>query len=403
MVLRRLQYQIDAEDNTGPTIQGFSAAMGRAFSGAAQDAEAVGDALEEGIEDAVDEVERGPLERLRDSAAATGLAIATAIGTALTAVLEGVNTALDFAEERRNALELAVFTPTPEEEALQQAITAGGFSPEEAAAGILATRAFDLDPAGQQATNLGLTTAALQRVGINTRFLPQVAQRFGVGDDPNQLVAQLGIGADVVSQAGVDFEEVFSEIADNPQVYGAFPTFAHAAQFIVSQGLAPPEVTIQLEQGFLAPVGGAVTGDPYTLTGVTPTAAERFEQRQGGLFRGITGAIGAIPLVGGELSGLATSAAQTAERLFGPDLDRTGQGDITLRGEAGDVLVDGMAVVAQELRDNTDALRESTLRVSTGSGAGVGVSPFSAGALDAYRQTEQVIEGRFHPLGGGRG
>lgn len=392
MVLGRLRYEIEAEDNTGPAIDRFSSAMSGAFDEVADAAAEVGPALEESLDDAADDAEGGPLGKLREGlermAERGGLALTAALGAAVSAALQGLNEAFEFLEERRNALEVALFTPTAAEEGLHTRVTAAGFDPQEAAAGILATRAFDVDPAGQQASNLALTTAALSRAGVNTRFLPQVASRFGVLDDPSHLVAQLGVGADVVSQTGVDFEEVFSEIADNPQVYGAFPTFAHAAQFIVSQGLAPPEVTIQLEQGRLAPTGGAVTGDPYTLTGITPTAGERFEQRQGGLVRGITGALGAIPIIGGELQELTTSAATTAERLFGPELDRTGRTQLTLRGEPGDVIVDGMAVVAQALAENTEAVRESTLRTSVG----VAPSPFSS-VFDSYRQSRQITEG----------
>ena len=389
----RIEYEVSVDDNTAQGAAQVGGTLGEMFREAGEDAERVGERLEEGLEDAVDDAESGPFERLKSSGAAAALAIAASIGAAMSSVLEGINTAIDFAEERRNALELRVFTPTPAEEALHRSLGAAGFSPEEGAAGILATRAFDLDPASREASNLGLTTSALARAGINTRFLPQLAQRFGVGDDPDALIAQLGVGADVVSQEGVDFEEVFSEIADNPQVYGAFPTFAHAAQFIVSQGLAPPEVTIQLEQGFLAPRGGAVTGDPYTLTGITPTAAERFEQGQGGLIRGLIAGADAIPVVGGELAGLIRGTGTLTEYLSGPDLDRTGQRHLTLRGEAGDVIVDGMAVVTQASREIAEALDRF------GSRADAYLQARGEQGYRQYLQDRAVAAGEGHPGG----
>ena len=396
----RLIYSIDAEDNTGPTCERFREAMGSAFASAAADAERVGESLEEGMEEAVDEVEQGPLERLKEVAGSSGVQAGLAFAAAFSLALRGLNDALDFIEERRNELEIRLFTPTEAEEDLVGLLGRAGFTAAEGAAGALTNRAFGLDPATGDAQNLALTVAQLNRAGVNTRFLPQVAQRFGI-TDPNELVAQLGVGADVVSQAGVDFEEVYSEIADNPQVYGAFPTFAHAAQFIVGQGLAPAEVTIQLEQGFLAPTGGTVTGDPFALSGITPTAAERYEQGQSGFTRAFTGAVGAIPVVGGEGQEFISAINQISESLFGAHriddifsgrdnrTDRTGT-TRTFTGEAGDVLVDGQAVVPrliEAVEANTAALLSTDRRRA-----------FEDQAA-AWAEARATRAGQGHPLG----
>lgn len=363
----RLEYEISVDDNTAAGAAAVGGTLGQLFLDLGVLAETVGGKLEEGIDEAVEDTRQGPLARLRqaldENAERFGATLTVAVGGVLTVL----NNFLDQLDERRNALELRLFTPTGGEEDLQNRLLQFGFTPDETASGILATRAFGLAPDSQEAFNVSQTATALTRVGVNTRFLPQLAREFGLLDDPDQLVAQLGVGADVVSQAGVDFEEVYSEIADNPQVYGAFPTFAHAAQFIVSQGLVPSEVTIQLEQGFLAPRGGAVTGDPYTLTGITPSAADRFANRP--VSQAIIGAVGAVPFVGEGVGELLTGVGTLTERITGSDLDRTGRTELTLRGEAGSVLVDGIAVISQAAQANerlARAVERATARREAG-------------------------------------
>lgn len=88
MVLRKLVYEIDADDNTGPALDSFQRAVREAARSAARDLENVGDAAED-LEDDLEDVGQGgagAMETLRGAAAIAGGA--AGVGALLTSVTE---------------------------------------------------------------------------------------------------------------------------------------------------------------------------------------------------------------------------------------------------------------------------------------------------------------------------
>ena len=140
------------------------------------------------------------------------------------------------------------------------------------------TRRFDqpLDAEGPQAgqAELALVAAQLTRAGVNTRFLPQLATSFGI-DDPDELARQLAGGFAVAAAAGQDFEEIFSEITDSPQVYQAAGSFPQAVAFLAEAGVVPAEATIGLEGGTRSFTGEPVTADLAAIFAGLPGYADR--------------------------------------------------------------------------------------------------------------------------------
>ena len=224
----------------------------------------------------------GMFKRLAQGAAAVGVAFA-----------RGFIDAAEDVEQRLNTLEQRLGRTSQFEQDLGEDLTRLGFDDQATAAGLQAARRFG------GGLDFAQDIAALETAGINTRFVPQLAQSFGL-QDPSDISDQLNAAFDAATRSGSDPEELFSEIADNPQVYSAFGSIPQAVDFLGRQSLIPSETTIQLEQGALAPEQFAVDADVEALSTISPSFGERSEGRlrtRPGL-AAAAGAIRAVPAVG---------------------------------------------------------------------------------------------------------
>ena len=294
-------FDIVAEDKTGETF----------------------DRIEERAEEALESVEENVTEAGGRFGDLMGNAIAIGITAAATAALESiVQTAtahIDALEQRALAIATTAGRTTAAEEEIITGLELTGFSEDVAATAVRGTRALGFELDQNQRGALANTLVRLETAGINTRFAPQLATAFEY-DDPYRFAADLAGIFDVGTQAGVDPEEIFSEIADNPQVYAGFGSATQAAAFLTQQGAVPSEVTQLLEQGILSiPEQFDVTADVGALFTINPTTGQRVEQqRQANPFLdGLLNVLDEIPIVGG----LAEGAAFIAESIAGDPAD----------------------------------------------------------------------------------
>ena len=273
----------------------------------------------------------GMFKRLAQGAATVGVALA-----------HGIIDAAEAAEQRLNVLEQRLGRSSQFEQDLAEDLTRLGFDAQASAAGVQTARRFGggLDFASD--------VAALETAGINTRFVPQLAQAFGL-QDPSDISDQLNAAFDVATRSGSDPEELFSEIADNPQVYQAFGSIPQAVDFLGRQSLIPSETTIQLEQGALLPEQSAVEADIDALSAISPSFGERSEGRlrtRPGL-NAVASGLRAVPVLGdiaadvglaggaylAELTGQAEGNRQLSERVETFDVP---VGDLLLQIETRD-------------------------------------------------------------------
>ncbi|MYI67290.1 MAG: hypothetical protein F4103_00475 [Boseongicola sp. SB0673_bin_14] len=281
------------------------------------------------------------------------------------------------------------------EEALRADLTRAGFQENEISQAILTGRQFDLElgteigPAGPTATGaeLPLVAAQLARGGFDTRFLPQLATAFGI-DDPEELARQLAGGFSLSVQAGQNFEEIFSEIADNPQVYQGAGSIPQAAAFLAQQGTIPSETTIQLEQGNLQFPGTPVTANIADIYAGLPGFADRFEGA--GLETDFFGQLGLSVL---DTIPLGTQLARTG-------FDGSGPADISqgFNQPAGSALVDGQPVGLEDAIANLRRSQETTIAFQSANAdaaaAGPGIEGSPSWIALQIRLLEQRIDAR---------
>ena len=224
----------------------------------------------------------GMFKRLAAAAAAVGVALA-----------RGLIEAAEDVEQRFNTLEQRLGRTSRFEQDLAEDLTNLGFDDQAVAAGVQTARRFG------GGLDFAQDVAALETAGINTRFVPQLAQAFGL-QDPSDISDQLNAAFDVATRSGSDPEELFSEIADNPQVYSAFGSIPQAVDFLGRQSLIPSETTIQLEQGALVPEQFSVDADIEALSTVSPSFGERTagRRRTSRALAATVGAVRAVPVVG---------------------------------------------------------------------------------------------------------
>ena len=242
-----------------------------------------------------------------DGMARVGAAISGVIG-----IVGGLADAITDAEERANSLEIILGRLSGDEQATIEEFREQGFTEQEGGAAVQVARQLGINPASRGGLDIGRDVAALSRAGVNTRNLPATFQAF---EQPLDTISDdLNIAFDIIVRAGYDPVEVIEEITDNTHVYAPLGSVAAAADYIVNTGLAPPEATIQLEQGERDYTPGPISGDVNALDVITPTAAERSAGSRANRplpVRAAFGAAGFIPLVGDDIQGLI-EAGETA-------------------------------------------------------------------------------------------
>lgn len=280
--------------------------------------------------------------------------IAAQIATAAAQALQDAADQFDEFDRRVRNVQTQTGLLTAGEEALRGDLTRAGFQENEISQAILTSRQFDIElgtesgPAGPTATGaeLPLVAAQLARGGFDTRFLPQLATAFGI-DDPEELARQLAGGFSLSVQAGQNFEEIFSEIADNPQVYQAAGSIPQAAAFLAQQNIVPSETTIQLEQGNLQFPGTPVSANLADIYAGLPGFADRLEGA--GLETDFIGQLG--------LSVLDTIPLGTQLPRAGFDGSGPANAAQGFNQPAGQVLVDGVPVGTDAFAARADDYR----------------------------------------------
>ena len=280
--------------------------------------------------------------------------IAAQIASAAAQALQDAADQFDEFDRRVRNVQTQTGLLTAGEEALRGDLTRAGFQENEISQAILTSRQFDIElgtesgPAGPTATGaeLPLVAAQLARGGFDTRFLPQLATAFGI-DDPEELARQLAGGFSLSVQAGQNFEEIFSEIADNPQVYQAAGSIPQAAAFLAQQNIVPSETTIQLEQGNLQFPGTPVSANLADIYAGLPGFADRLEGA--GLETDFIGQLG--------LSVLDTIPLGTQLPRAGFDGSGPANAAQGFNQPAGQVLVDGLPVGTDAFAARADDYR----------------------------------------------
>ncbi len=304
-------------------------------------------------ESGLDEIEQDAAETSDRIGDRLGNAIAGALAVSIAATLDAAFDRLDELERRARNVQLQTGLLSEDEELLRSNLSGLGFQEEEIKAGILSGRAFDLqygrDGDAITGAELPLVAAQLQRAGFNTRFLPQLASAFGI-EDPDELARQLAGGYSIGVQSGIDFEELFSEIADNPQVYQAAGSIPQAVDFLARQDLIPSETTIQLEQGFLEFPGTPVSADLADIYAGLPGYADRLE----GLEADFVGGLGL------DIVSSIPGVSQIPRVAYDGTTPRPGSQDFN--APRGQVLVDGIPVGQQERFDALESRAQAFTR-----------------------------------------
>ena len=306
----------------------------------------------------------------RASGAFAKMALAAAgVGAAL---ISSFSDAADRLEQRLNELEIRLGRTTPEEQVLQASLIRQGFTSEEGAIATARTRLLGFE--GDDATDIAADVASLERGGINTRFIPQLARAFEISN-AQVLSNQLNAAFDVATRTGNDAEEIFSEIADNPQVYQAFGTLPQAVQFIAQQPYIPSETTIQLEQGGLVPTASSVEADINALSTISPTLRERAAGLQAttpaASFPGVLNRIGDLPLAGDAFNAAYVETLRLEEALGNQPGNRTLQARAgTFDAAPGDLLAHlaGIEARAEQRRQEAEDAQQLDRRTRTRSG-----------------------------------
>ena len=197
MVLNTLQYRIEAEDNTEEALRSFGNRAEQTFDQATQDAQKIGDALQEGISDEAIEATENRLGAMFER-------VAAAAGAAFVGIFE----ALDRIETLRVDVSRDIGgAPTDAEIDLIQRITASGaVSREDATAGVRALRGqrsnLGLEDEGQAAV-VGLLLGAAENLEEGTsQPLARLLNRFNIQGADNvgsaiELLFQQSAGAGV--------------------------------------------------------------------------------------------------------------------------------------------------------------------------------------------------------------
>ena len=134
----------------------------------------------------------GMFARLGAAAAAVGVAFA-----------RGMIDAFEDIEQRLNTLEQRLGRTSEIEKALAEDLTRQGFDDQAVAAAVQTSRRFG------GGLDFAEDIAALETAGINTRFVPQLAEAFGLADgDPSVISDQLNAAFDVATRSGSDPEEI---------------------------------------------------------------------------------------------------------------------------------------------------------------------------------------------------
>ena len=258
------------------------------------------DDTDDGVASAEERLD-GMFRRLSKGAAAVGIALA-----------RGIIDAAEDVEQRFNTLEQRLARYTPFEEGLAEDLTRLGFDDQATTAGVQTARRFG------GGLDFAEDIAALETAGINTRFVPQLAQAFGL-QDPSDISDQLNAAFDVATRSGIEPEELFSEIADNTEVYSAFGSIPQAVDFLGRQSLIPSETTIQLETGALVPDQFSVDADIEALSTISPSFGERAEGRlrTRPAHAAIVAGARAVPIVGDIAADIGTAGGSGLAEFLG--------------------------------------------------------------------------------------
>ena len=223
MVLNTLQYRIQAEDDTEQALRSFGANAERTFSEVGDEAERIGDRLQNRLDEGLDmQISDESIDAAESKLTGMFARVSAALAIGIGAALDG----LDRYEQVLRDLDFAVGgnATQPERGTVEALTRTGAISTEAAqsAVGALRGQYGNLGIAEDQAGVVALFLASMEQVEAGTsRDAVRTLNRFGV-EGAGDIISSLDLLYRQSSGAGVSLSEVFRSFEGDAR---ALPSF----------------------------------------------------------------------------------------------------------------------------------------------------------------------------------